>query len=348
MEFSPNPSRRLGLLLKVSLLLSFVAVASATVVWYLLTRPNVPATLEQPFVHFPTGSTLQEIADSLDAGGFLLNKSSFLSTARRMDFQGRAGRYRIEPGLSNYRLVRLLRNAAQAPVRVTLVNERLPDQVAAKVARVLEPDSAAFMAQFSDQAFLDSFGYDSTTLMAAFIPNTYELFWTTPPRRFLQRMFQEHERFWESGNRRHQADSLGLSTVEVYTLASIVGRETNAENEKARIAGVYLNRITLGMLLQADPTLVFASRDWGSRSLAKYKDLDSPYNTYKYPGLPPGPISMASISSIDAVLQREKHDYLFFCAIGDGSGQHNFAATYDAHKRNIVTYKKNLRLRGKL
>ncbi len=348
MEHQPNPSRRPGLLRKAALLLGLAAAAAGALAWFLWTRPNVPATLSQPFVHFPTGSTLRTVADSLEAGGFLLDKAAFLSMAERMGFQGRAGRFRIQPGLSNYRLVRLLRNSPQAPVRVTLVNERLPEQVAAKVARILEADSAAFMAQFSDPRFLDSAGYDSTTLMAAFIPNTYELFWTTSPRKFLQRMLQEHRRFWEAENRRQLADSLGLTPTEVYTLASIVERETNADVEKARIAGVYLNRLRLGMPLQADPTLVFASRDWSSRSLARYKELDSPYNTYKYPGLPPGPISMASIRSIDAVLRREKHDYIFFCAIGDGSGQHNFAVTYDAHKRNIVVYKQNLRLRGRL
>jgi UPF0755 protein len=137
-----------------------------------------------------------------------------------------------------------------------------------------------------------------------------------------------------------------LSREEVYTVASIVERETNDKPEKPRMAGVYLNRVEQGWPLQADPTLVFASRDWEARDLAKYKDLDSPYNTYKYPGLPPGPISMASIPSLDAVLNREKHDYMFFVATGDGSGKHMFAVTYDAHKVNIEVYKRNLIQRG--
>ena len=161
-------------------------------------------------------------------------------------------------------------------------------------------------------------------------------------------MVKEHNNFWEKNNRTKKAGDLNLTKKEVYTLASIVERETNNNSEKARVAGLYYNRIKKGMLLQADPTLVFASRDWESRSLAKYKTLDSPYNTYMYPGLPPGPISMASIPSIDAVLNREKHKYIYMCARGDESGLHNFSVTLSGHNKNIQIYKRNLRDRGLL
>lgn len=341
---SPRSRKKLRIALAAAAAISLLTLAALA--WHLLFRPNVPARLQEEYVYLPTGSTLDDAARILKEGGFLLDERSFLMMSKRLEFKGRAGRFKISPGMSNFRLVRLLRSGEQSPVRVTLVNERLPEQVAAKVARALELDSAALMSLFSDTLLLDSLGYKPQTLMSMFIPNTYELFWTTAPRKFIERMAAEHDRFWKADSRQAKADSLGFTREQVYTLASIVERETNANVEKPRIAGVYVNRIKTGMPLQADPTLVFASRDWETRSLAQYKDLDSPYNTYKYTGLPPGPISMASIPSIDAVLNREKHDYVFFCAAGDGSGLHNFAVTYEAHKQNVEIYKANLKKRG--
>jgi UPF0755 protein len=219
--------------------------------------------------------------------------------------------------------------------------------VAAKAARFIEPDSLAIVRLFQDQDYLDSIGYNTETLMTLFIPNTYEFYWNTTPRAFVERMIKEHDKFWNK-ERRAKAEKLGLNPAEVYTLASIVERETLRNDEKQRMAGVYHNRILKGMLLQADPTAVFASRDFNTPRVTNYHlSIDSPYNTYKYTGLPPGPISMSSISSIDAVLNRESHDYLYFCAKGDGSGYHNFAKTLAAHNQNAAIYRENLRKRGK-
>jgi len=259
----------------------------------------------------------------------------------------RAGRFEVEPGWSMLQLIRHLRNGPQSPVQLVLNNERLPENVAAKAAQFIEPDSIAIWSAMQQEAFIKELGFSPETLMSLFIPNTYEFFWNTKPKAFLNRMKREHDRFWGTNQRREKAEQLGLSPAEVYTLASIVEKETLIAEEKPRIAGVYLNRLDIGMRLQADPTAVFARRDFGAaRVLDYHTQYDSPYNTYRYAGLPPGPIAMASIASIDAVLEPESHQYLYFCAKGDGSGLHAFARTLSAHNRNAAIYRRNLRARG--
>ncbi len=327
-------------------LLFLIALVAAWLGWSMFFKANVPPALSSEYVQIPTGATLDDVVSLLKEGNFILDQTSFRRTAERMKYRGRPGRFKIKGGWSNYQLVRQLRGGQQSPVKVILVNERLPEEVAGKVAKVIEADSLSILTLLKDRIYLDSLGYTPETAMSLFIPNTYELFWNTGARKFLARMKRENEAFWNKEGRRPKAAALGLTETEVYTLASIVERETNAKREMPRIAGLYLNRLRKGMPLQADPTLVFASRDWESRSLAKYKNLDSPYNTYLYAGLPPGPISMASIAAIDAVLNAEDHDYLFMCALGDGSGLHAFAKTYNAHLANIRRYKRNLISRG--
>lgn len=321
-------------------------LAGLFLAWQFFYKANVPNGLVDKFVEIPTGSSFEDVVQLLTSGNYIQDETTFRIMAGRLGYKARAGRFELQPGWSNFQLVRHLRSGKQAPIKVVLVNERLPEDVAAKVARFIEPDSLAMITLFNDPVYLDSIGYTPQTLMSLFIPNTYEFFWNTSPRKFMERMMQEHDKFWEKDNRQAKADSLGLTREEVYTLASLVEKETNANSEKPRMAGVCINRLRLGMLLQVDPTLVFASRDWESRDLAKYKTLDSPYNTYMYPGLPPGPISMASIPSIDAVLNYEKHDFIFYVAVGDGSGTHMFSKTYEGHKVNIERYKENLTKRN--
>ncbi len=343
-QTEPKPKKTLRYIILAFILLAIAAAGFYA--WNLFYKPNVPATLENEFVQFPTGSTVEDMTRILKEGNFILDESSFLMMAERMNLKGRGGRFKIKPGMSSYQLVRFLRSGEQSPVKLVLVNERLPEHIAGKAARFIEADSLSILTLLNDPVYLDSIGYTPETILSLFIPNTYEFFWNTSPRKFVERMIKEHDKFWSSNGRQAKADALGLTREQVYTVASIVERETNANSEKARIAGVYLNRVNIGMPLQADPTLVFASRDWEGRDLAKYKTLDSPYNTYMYPGLPPGPISMASIPSIDATLNREDHDYIFFCAIGDGSGLHSFSVTYDGHLVNVRKYKENLIKRG--
>ena len=311
---------------------------------------NVPNELESEYIQIPSGSTFEEVTKILVDGGYIIDEASFKVFAEQMKYPKnpmRAGRFKIEPGWSNIDLIRHLRNGKQSPVNVVLTNERLPENVAAKAARFIEPDSLEIWTLFQDEAYLESIGQTPETLMSIFIPNTYEFFWNTSAKGFVERMLKEHQSFWEKNNRKSKAEKLGLSPEEVYTLASIVERETQQNGEKKRMAGVYYNRVQKGMLLQADPTSVFARRDFYTKRVTDYHTkYDNPYNTYVYKGLPPGPITMSSIASLDAVLNLEDHDYIFFCAKGDGSGFHNFAKTLAAHNRNAQTYRQNLKKRG--
>lgn len=310
----------------------------------------VPQGLDDYYVQIPSNASFEDVMEILENKGVLKDRKVFTLLAERMSYKRdpmRAGRYELQPGWSLIQLIRHLRGGLQAPVDVILTNERLPENVAAKAARFIEPDSVEILALFQDEAYLASIGYTPETLMSLFIPNTYEFFWNTSPRNFVQRMIKEHDAFWDNDGRKKKAEALEMTPQEVYTLASIVEKETLVKSEKPRMAGVYLNRLKTGMRLQADPTAVFARRDFDTPRVTYYHiKYDSPYNTYMYAGLPPGPISMASISSIDAVLNAEVHDYLFFCAKGDGSGLHSFAKTLAGHNQNVVAYKQNLKKRG--
>ena len=317
---------------------------------YLIDAPAVPNDIKDPYVYIPTGSSFQDVVDSLNLKGWIANESAFRRLAAYMKYEKnpmRAGRYQVEPGMSAIALIRHLRGGGQAPVNVVIHNERLPEEIAKKIAGFLEPNTQDFLALFNDENYLNELGYDKATLTCLFIPNTYQLYWNSTPKGFMDRMVRENEGFWSQAQRLAKAQQLGLTTNEVYTLASIVEKETLVNSEKPRIAGVYLNRLAKNIKLQADPTAVFATKDFDvGRVLYKHINFDSPYNTYMYAGLPPGPITVTSISSIDAVLNAEKHDYIYFCAKGDGSGLHAFAKGLNGHHQNVANYKKNLRKRG--
>lgn len=310
--------------------------------------PNVPEDLSDSFFFIPTGTEIHEVSDMLDDQGFLINKAGFDWVADRMNYKKvKPGKYKIQPGWSNRKLVGILRSGNQHPVKVVINNGRLLEDVAGKAAKNIEIDSTTIFHKITDKEFLTSNGLTAETAMSLFIPNTYEFFWNTDENKFTERMLKEHQKFWSSKNRISKAEQLDMSKEEVYTLASIVERETAKADEKPRIAGVYLNRIERGIPLQADPTVVFALKQFDLRRvLNKHLEYDSPYNTYKYSGLPPGPISMASISSIDAVLNAEKHNYLYFCAAPEKPGYHAFAKTLQGHNANARKYHKWLRERG--
>ena len=311
--------------------------------------PSVPTELADPYVCIPTGSSFEDVVQILKKNRMIKDEVNFRWLSDQMKYKKdkmRAGRFKVEPGWTNRQLIQHLRTGEQAPVKVVLNNERLTEEVAGKVSKFIESDSLSLLSVFRDKAFLQSLGYNDETLLTAFIPNTYEMYWNTDPKGFVQKMIKEHAAFWDKNNRRAKAQALGLTEKEVYTLASIVERETNAVSEKPTIAGVYLNRLRIGMKLQADPTSVFATRDFTTRRVTEYHtSFDSPYNTYVYKGLPPGPISMASIPSLDAVLNPEKHEYLYFCAKPDESGTHSFAVTFAAHKVNAERFQAYVRQR---
>jgi UPF0755 protein len=244
--------------------------------------------------------------------------------------------------MSNLALVRMLRSGRQVPVKVTFNTVRTKEDLAEKITANLEVTKAQFLQLLQDSVYIRKFDFEEETIMSMFIPNTYEFWWNTSAETLFDRMYKEYQSFWTE-ERKAKAKALGLSQQEVSTLASIVQAESQKSDERPRIAGVYLNRLRIGMALQADPTLVFAAGDFSIKRLTGvHMAIDSPYNTYKYPGLPPGPINLPDINSLDAVLNTEKHDFLYFCAKEDFSGYHSFASNYNDHMANARRYQRAL------
>jgi UPF0755 protein len=257
------------------------------------------------------------------------------------------GRYILKGGWSNYEFLSTIRSGNQSPFMVVVRSQRSLEKFASSISAQIEADSGSLIRAFTEPEFLESQKIDPENVLSYIIPNSYEFYWNTSAEQFRDRIVKEHNDFWRSNNRISKAASLGMEPEEVYTLASIVEKETAKVEERPTIAGVYLNRLQRNIPLQADPTVIFANQDYNIRRvLNKHLEIDSPYNTYKYSGLPPGPISMASISSIDAVLNAEDHNYLFFCARPDDSGLHQFASTLSEHNRNARKFHNWLNSRG--
>jgi len=311
-----------------------------------ISTPNVKIQ-DSPLLYVNTESTLDDVLISLMNENQLIDTSSFLWVAQLMKFKNpKPGRYRLKADMSNRSLISLLRSGKQEPLSLTFNNMRTIEELSGYFGHMLESDSIAFINYFTSKEALDKSGLDKENILSVFIPNTYEVYWNTSPQNLFAKLFSENEKFWNS-ERMAQLETLNLSKDEVYTLASIVQKETNLNAEKPTIAGVYLNRLKRGQLLQADPTVVFATGDFGIRRvLNKHIIIDSPYNTYKYEGLPPGPIFMPDVSSIDAVLNPEQHSYLYFCASPDNSGKHQFAKTLIEHNRNANKYRNWLNQRN--
>lgn len=258
----------------------------------------------------------------------------------------RVGHYEIKPGLSDVNVIRMFRAGLQTPVRVTFNNVRTLEQLAGKLGSQLLVDSLEWLTCFQDSSLIASNGFDRNTFMTVFIPDTYELWWNTSTERAFEVLRQAYERFW-TADFKQRAQALRMSPVEVSVLASIVEEETNKADEMPRVAGLYINRLRMGMPLQADPTVKFALGDPGLRRiLTEHTRIQSPYNTYLFAGLPPGPIRIPSKQALRAVLNFERHSYLYMCARADFSGYHAFATTLSQHNRNAQAYHKALNERG--
>lgn len=327
-----------------ALLLVLLAVWAVRV---LLHRQRLHLT-EPVAIYVPTGSSFDQLMDTLQANGCITDPAVFrsMAKARNLDDHVRGGRYVLQPGMPLLKVVTKLSSGNQDPVRLTLNKFRTKQQLCDFLDARLELCGDSLLALLNDTALCDTLGFNPNTVIALFIPNTYECYWTVTPRALLTRMDKEYHRFW-SASRRNKAEQMGLTPVEVMTLASIVDEETNANEEKATIASVYLNRLRRGMPLQADPTLKYAAGDFTLRRLLhRHTQIASPYNTYLHRGLPPGPICTPSIAGIDAVLQNKQTDYLFFCAKEDMSGRHNFARNADEHAANAARFHQALNQRG--
>lgn len=280
----------------------------------------------------------------LTDSSFIIDSESFDWVARQKNYPQlvKAGRFKIRHGMSNNQIVNLLRSGAQEPVKITVNKVRSMRKLAEAVGSKLEADTDELYRLLTDNSYLSKFGKTRETAFTLFITDTYHFNWNTSAEQFIERMYAETVKFWDD-KRREKADAVKLTPDEVYTLASIVEEETIKNDEKPDVAGVYLNRIRIGMPLQADPTVKYAVGDFEiKRILNKHLEVNSPYNTYKHRGLPPGPICIPSKSSIDAVLNYNKHKYLYFCAKADFSGYHAFARNLIEHNANAEKYRKAL------
>jgi len=313
--------------------------------YYFVTFPNVDLKGKNfTYLYIPSGTDYKGLLKILREKDILRNEHGFIVVSAKKHFgrKVKAGRYRLRNGMSNNELINHLRSGLQEPVRLSFLGSRNVAELAGRLGHQVEADSASLMKLFRDPQYLKQFGINTDNVFVLFIPNTYSIYWNTSATQLISKMSMEQKAFWNA-IRKRQLDSTGLSIPQVVTIASIVEKETNKDSEKPDIAGVYINRLHKGWPLQADPTVIYAWQDYSIKRLnLKHLKIASRYNTYLHTGLPPGPICIPSISSIDAVLKFRKHKYMYFCAKDDLSGYHNFAVTIAEHSLNAKKYQKAL------
>lgn len=304
-------------------------------------------------VQIPDDSTFtfNQLSDFLYDKKILHDQMSFAFVAKMMDYQEniKPGLFLFRSNMSNLDAIRLLRVKRKWETKMSFISVRLKDQIPELITKNIhlpKENAKEVRRLINDNDVCKEYGFDTVTIACMFIPNTYNVYMNTSAKGLLDKLKTEYDNFW-TPERKAKADKIGLSQIEVSILASIVNAETNKNDEKARVAGVYLNRLNKGMMLQADPTVKFAIGDFELRRiLNKHLKFDSPYNTYKYTGLPPGPINIPDTKSIDAVLNFEDHKFIYFCAKEDFSGYHNFAKTLSEHNRNAKIYQQALNAKG--
>lgn len=335
--------RRIIILVFAALI--FIAMLFGYRLFQTVMKSSVKTPNNESFsLYIPTGASYEQVIDSIKTHQLISDMEGFEWLAKKKNYPQRIhpGHYLFKQGMSNNQVVNMLLGGLQTPVKVTFNNMRDVRMLAGRISQQIEADSLSIVSLLDNKDSLQAWGFDTRTIPSLFLPNTYEFYWNSSAWKFVNRMRQEYDKFWND-ERLKKAQALGLTPQQVSTLASIVDKETNKTDEMSRIAGVYLNRLRDGWLLQADPTLVFAVGDFElKRILNVHKEVESPYNTYKYNGLPPGPICIPSLASINAVLNPEKHNYYYFCAKEDFSGYHNFAKTLSEHNRNAERYRKAL------
>jgi len=327
-------------------ILSLVMLAAAIYLYRLIFAPFLPE--ETVFIYIDEEKDYEEVVGQLDEKAGLPSGKIFRLLAERMHYPNnvKSGRYAIDPGMTMPDVIRLLRSGNQAAVKLTFNNIRTSEDLAGRLAQQLMVDSLTLLQSLRDPLVAENYGFSPENFVAMFIPNTYEVYWSTNVEGLLMRMKKEYERFWND-SRRKKAGKLNLTPEEVSTLASIVEEEATYTDEYPIVAGLYLNRLKRGMRLEADPTVKFSVGDFSLRRiLYSHLEVESPYNTYKRAGLPPGPIRIPSIAAIEATLSPGQHDYLFMCAKDDLSGRHNFAVTHAEHARNAARYQRALNQRG--
>ncbi|MBX3102232.1 MAG: endolytic transglycosylase MltG [Bacteroidetes bacterium] len=334
-------ARRRRLVWVMACSVALVLLGLAGMAYYYLLLGNIRDNGKTRSLYVWPGSSLEQVIDSLKVNG-LENERTFRATAALLNYGDhiKPGHYQLKPGMGNRRLVNMLKSGTQTPVRLTFPSLRTRQDFARVAARQLMCTEEELLAALDNANLLTELGVSRHTLMALFLPDSYELYWTLTPEELLRRMKQEHDKWW-TADRKAKARELGLTPVQVSIVASIVQAETNQNSEKPDVAGVYLNRLRKGMRLEADPTIKFALQDFAiKRILNRHLEAaeNSPWSTYAHAGLPPGPINCPDKSSLDAVLNARKHDYLFFCASAEKPGFHTFSRTLAEHNRAAKAY----------
>lgn len=310
----------------------------------LSTKFNIDQTV---YIYIDESKDYNSILSQIDTTAHVENSGNFKQLASYMKYPDniKTGRYAITPDMDIRKAIRVLQSGQQLPIQLKFNNIRTKNDLAERISRQLMLSDDELKNTLNNSDIAQQYGFDSENFVAMFIPNTYEVYWDISAKDFLDRMKKEYERFWTE-ERIKKASDQGLTPIEASILASIVEEECYFSDEYPTVAGLYLNRLKRGQLLQADPTVKYAVGDFGlKRILNKHLEVDSPYNTYKNIGLPPGPIRIPSIKGLDAVLNPSKHNYLYMCAKEDFSGRHNFAVTHAEHERNANRYRNELNKR---
>lgn len=335
-----KPNKRLVLFL----LFSILGISFSFYAFQIVYTPNILVDKDNRLFVVREGASFKDIQGELHDGNYVqdLVSFSFLAKITGYDDQIKPGRYVLRKNMTNLEALRVLRSGKQEPVRITFNNVRLIRDLSEKITRNLDMSPEEFEAALINFAMTNKEGFNKDNILAMFIPNTYEVYFNISPDALVRRMHAEYEKFWND-ERKAKAKKVGLTPLEVSILAAIVQAESVKPDEAPKIAGLYLNRLKKGIALQADPTLVYAVGDFSlKRVLNEHKQVDSPWNTYMYPGLPPGPINLPEINSIDAVLNFYPSDYYYMCAKEDFSGYHNFTNSYRDHMNNAIRYQRAL------
>lgn len=336
--------KRLLLIIPITILL--VGAACAATIYHYLFSPVVKSS-ETSYIYINEKDSLKSIMQKIKAEGKTKDLKGFEWMASYYDYGQhiKTGRYAIHPQESSVQLYRRLSRGQQAPVNLIVPSTRTLDRLVQSVSKQLMLDSIDIATPLADSAFCAKLGYTLQNISCLFIPNTYQVYWNISPEGFFKRMQKENKNFWNE-KRMKEAKEIGFTPEEIITIASIVEEETANNQEKPVIAGLYINRLRKGMLLQADPTVKYAMQNFTlKRILNVHLETDSPYNTYKYAGLPPGPIRIPSITGIESVLHYSRHTYLYMCAKEDFSGTHNFTSSLSQHLLNAQRYQRELNKR---
>jgi UPF0755 protein len=336
-------------IIRIILGLFLVAVLA---IFFLFFTNNTQLEKEEFFVEIPTGSTYEDAKKIISPYVKSMTSFEIMAKLRSYPDNVKAGRFLIKKGMNTFEFVGAMRR--NVPVDLAFNNQERMENLCERLSSQIEPDTTKLLAAFKDEAFLQKNGFTDETVFAMFLPNTYQVYWNISAEKFRDKMLDAYNTFWNK-DRIAKATELNLTPVQVITLASIVQKESAKKSERPTVAGVYLNRLKQDMPLQADPTVIYALklRDNDFDQVIKrvlYNDLfiSSPYNTYQNTGLPPGPIAMPDIDAIDAVLNTEKHDYIYFCASVEKFGYHVFASSYAEHQKNAKKYADWLNNQGTL